>query len=1299
MRITTTGNVGIGTTGPTTKLDVAGTLRVGNGAELCDVNTQYGAIRYNSGNIQFCNPSGWQTVGVSGAGVTALTGDVSATGPGSAVATVNTVGTSSAANIHAAELLANAATSAGTIDTIVKRASDGRFVAGGATFTSSMILKDGTSGGAITLAAPIGSATYGLTLPSVAGTSGYALVSNGSGGSNWVNTATSGPWTVSGADVYRATGNVGIGTATPTNKLDVVGTIGATSSINAFNFNAISSGTYSPLVSYVTSAAANEKYWDFYQNGSTFSLRLPNDAFTASQNAMTITRSATTVNSVVFPQGNLGVGTVSPATRLDVAGSIRVGDGAEACSAATQYGAFRYSGGNMQFCNASGWQTLGVSGAGITSLTGDVTTTGSPTATATISANAVTTGKIADANVTTAKIADANVTLAKLASGSVDSSKIVDLSIATGDIADKAVTFAKIGDLSATTLVGRYTASTGTAQEITLGSGLNLNTSGVLSATGTSQWTTASSNIYYNLGNVGVGTASPSTLLHVEKSQAAETTAQVSNFNAGAAAVAQYVLNTDGNYTALKAFSTAGGAATQLETNGSILGLKSSSATGSILFSTNGANERMRITAAGSVGVGVMSPATKLDVSGSVKIGDGGETCVAGLNGALRFNSSKIQFCVGSAWTDLASGGGGGATNIDGLSDAISVTARKTVYLGSGTGTASTTAVGNTAIGWGAAPNVTTGGSNIAIGLDSGLGLLAQTDNVAIGSNTLFALTAGAGGGANVAIGTSAGFNNSGPLIGARNVMLGTNALKYGAGSDSVAVGYAAGSGSTVSGQVFVGSEAGYDNLGALSVVVGRKAGWTMTTAATENVLMGTEVFFNNATPSTGARNTIIGAYAASDNISHNGNNNVGLGHSVLKFASTGSNNTVLGYSSGNTLTTGSTNILIGSGIQVPTASTSNYMNIGNALYGDLTNARIGIGTSTPYYPLDVVMSGLTASTEFQPVRAAQSTTGKGVYLAYQTNAGGTDVVEGRVKSTGSIPLSIGTTAAPQAIYILNNGKVGIGTNSPSGAFDVQTSTDLIQNFTTTSANTRVKSSYSANVNAGANATSLDIIADHQYGYTSVGTYNDVPLYLTTQNTNRLAIAKGSQGGGVSIGSYAASTLAPANGLIVSGNSGFGVSAPVEKLEVGGNVVATAYLYSSDRRLKKNIVPIQTALNKVLQLNGVTYSWIKPLNTDADREQMGVIAQEVEAVFPQAVTVSADGTKRVNYPMLVAPLIESVKELNAKSEDHSRSIASLEARAVEAEARVKELERRLESKNSEFEARLRALEKSLRLAK
>jgi hypothetical protein len=67
---------------------------------------------------------------ITGSGITGLTGDVSATGPGNVAATVNSVGGSSAANIHSAELAANAATSLDTASTIVKRDASGNFAAG-----------------------------------------------------------------------------------------------------------------------------------------------------------------------------------------------------------------------------------------------------------------------------------------------------------------------------------------------------------------------------------------------------------------------------------------------------------------------------------------------------------------------------------------------------------------------------------------------------------------------------------------------------------------------------------------------------------------------------------------------------------------------------------------------------------------------------------------------------------------------------------------------------------------------------------------------------------------------------------------------------------------------------------------------------------------------------------------------------------------------------------------------------------------------------------------------------------------
>ena len=106
-------------------------------------------------------------------------------------------------------------------------------------------------------------------------------------------------------------------------------------------------------------------------------------------------------------------------------------------------------------------------------------------------------------------------------------------------------------------------------------------------------------------------------------------------------------------------------------------------------------------------------------------------------------------------------------------------------------------------------------------------------------------------------------------------------------------------------------------------------------------------------------------------------------------------------------------------------------------------------------------------------------------------------------------------------------------------------------------------------------------------------------------------------------------------------------------MAVTGAITATGEVtaYYSDLRLKTNIVPIADALEKVEAINGVTFD----PNEDAlalgveDRHQMGVIAQEIEAVAPELVTESAfKGYKTVRYDKLTALLIEAVKELSAK---------------------------------------------------
>ena len=81
----------------------------------------------------------------------------------------------------------------------------------------------------------------------------------------------------------------------------------------------------------------------------------------------------------------------------------------------------------------------------------------------------------------------------------------------------------------------------------------------------------------------------------------------------------------------------------------------------------------------------------------------------------------------------------------------------------------------------------------------------------------------------------------------------------------------------------------------------------------------------------------------------------------------------------------------------------------------------------------------------------------------------------------------------------------------------------------------------------------------------------------------------------------------------------------------------------SDERLKDNIKTIENGLDKVEQLRGVTY-------TRDEKENIGVIAQEVEKIIPEIVLTADDemGTKSVDYSRITAVLIEAVKELSAR---------------------------------------------------
>ena len=87
--------------------------------------------------------------------------------------------------------------------------------------------------------------------------------------------------------------------------------------------------------------------------------------------------------------------------------------------------------------------------------------------------------------------------------------------------------------------------------------------------------------------------------------------------------------------------------------------------------------------------------------------------------------------------------------------------------------------------------------------------------------------------------------------------------------------------------------------------------------------------------------------------------------------------------------------------------------------------------------------------------------------------------------------------------------------------------------------------------------------------------------------------------------------------------------------------------YSSDRNLKDNITPITGALDKINQIGGYTFKW-KPEAEKKEAVDVGVIAQEIQAVQPEVVVQRDNGYLAVNYEKLVPLLIQGIKELTAE---------------------------------------------------
>lgn len=171
-----------------------------------------------------------------------------------------------------------------------------------------------------------------------------------------------------------------------------------------------------------------------------------------------------------------------------------------------------------------------------------------------------------------------------------------------------------------------------------------------------------------------------------------------------------------------------------------------------------------------------------------------------------------------------------------------------------------------------------------------------------------------------------------------------------------------------------------------------------------------------------------------------------------------------------------------------------------------------------------------------------------------------------------------------------------------------------------------------------------------------VVTTSNAGFMSTTDKTKLNGIESGAEANTVTsvagrTGAVTLSTLSPGNGLTGSTYNGSTSRTFAMSGSYTGTFTTTGDVRAgSDRRLKDTICPISTPLEMTRSMSGWKYH-----RTDLDADQYGVIAQELQAIMPEAVGEGEDGMLSVAYNQLIPVLLEAIKELDAK-------VAILEAR-------------------------------------
>jgi hypothetical protein len=337
-----------------------------------------------------------------------------------------------------------------------------------------------------------------------------------------------------------------------------------------------------------------------------------------------------------------------------------------------------------------------------------------------------------------------------------------------------------------------------------------------------------------------------------------------------------------------------------------------------------------------------------------------------------------------------------------------------------------------------------------------------------------------------------------------------------------------------------------------------------------------------------------------------------------------------------------------------------------NSLYVD-DYGRVGIKTSTPVLNLHIKHGDTPA------IRLEQDTSSGWTAQTWDVAGNESNFFIRDTTNGSKLPFRIQPGAPTNTLTLKADGRVGIGTWSPAGRLHViATAPDPDVDFIFTD---------DGKVGVGTTGPSylLDVAGEARIGTAASGSIRIGPGRMSTNASGEFGFNynTGTSGsltyyGGNTVLDFSADTNG--NGYF-RGNVGIGTTSPGYKLDVAGAAHASSFPTSSDARLKTNVTQLTDVLEKLEKVRGVSFDWnelYESLGRSTGHREIGVIAQEVEAVFPELVTTWGDENYRaVDYGRLTGVLIEAVKELRAEKD---AEIAALKQQNADLEERVAALE-------------------------